>query len=37
MIPKKLNFPGFRVHIGIEWFENVRARFNFVAYSDQYV
>lgn len=34
-IPRHLNFPAYQIYIGVEWFANVRARFNFVAYSDQ--
>ncbi len=36
-ISQYLDFPGYQIHNGVEWFENIRAKFNFVAYSDQWV
>ena len=34
-IPREVNFPSGQIYIGIEWFANVRSRFEFVACGDQ--
>ncbi|XP_065199818.1 hexosaminidase D-like [Planococcus citri] len=36
-IAKFLNFPGYQIYIGVEWFANIRARYNYIAFSDQAV
>ncbi|XP_067005152.1 hexosaminidase D [Anabrus simplex] len=34
-IPQMLNFPGWKVYVGIEWFVNLRVKFRTIVESDQ--
>lgn len=34
-VPQQLNFPGWKIRVGIEWFLNTRLKFRSIVESDQ--